>query len=377
MNRWIPALGLAAAALLAAPASAQEKTDPKSARSDVLVVTEAGKQVPKNGTVESADYEKVVFTAQGGKKADVPAADVVEIVWGDAPPAYSDGVRALAAGDADGARRGFEAAIAAKEGKTPPRDWVNEYGSEGLGAAYLRLGDADKAAESFARARTANAKSMILDRILMGLAEAELVRGKGDAAAKAADDLVAAAKSARRPAWELSAYLVKAKGKLSAGDFAGAASAFDDAVRFADGALAGEKTEAGKARLRRASLEASVRKGWALVAKAEGSKSQGDFDAARSWFDGLASKNAGEALVLASQSNASAIAKFSAGDAKGALRQFMTTEVVHFGAPDEVARAIWWQAECWKKLGNEARRQERLKDLKQSFPGSEWARKAP
>lgn len=380
MKRTIRLLALAAAAVLAAfpdPAAAQDKSEGKTRRPDVVVVVEAGKQVKKPGTVESADYEKVVFTAQGGKKSEIPAADVVEIQWGDGPPPYEEGVRALAVGDAAGARRGFQDALQEKEVKTGFRDWVVEYSCAGLGAALLRLGEADKAVENFARARTANAKSMILDRILVGLADAELARGKGEAAAKAADDLIAAAKSARRSSWELEAYLVKAKSKLAAGDFAGSASAYDDATRFAENAVAGERTDAGKARLRRAGLEASVRKGWALVAKAEASKSQADFDAARTWFDGLASKNAGEPMVLASQSNASGIAKFSAGDAKGALRQFVATEVLHFGAPDEVARALWWQAECWKKLGNEQRRQDRVKDLKQWYPGSEWARKAP
>lgn len=361
-----------AAALLAAPAAAQEKVQ----RPDVVVQMEGGQAKQKPGRVDSADYDKVVFTASGGKKFDIPAADVVEIKWSDAPAGYDDGVRALASGDFEGARKGFADAINEKDVKPDLRPWIIEFANAGLGRAYLQLGDADKSADAFGKARSANAKSMLLDQILLGLSDAELMRGKGEAAAKAAEDLVAAAKTAKRPAWELEGYLARAKGELHAADFAGAATAYDDAIRFAENAANSEKQDVAKRRLVRTGLDAAVMKGWALVAKAEASKSTADFDAARSYFDALASKHAAEPSVRASASNASGVAKLASGDAKGALRQFVETEVVHFRAQPEVARALWYQAECWKKLGNEQSRQDRLKDLKESFPGSEWARKA-
>ena len=375
------------AALLAAggavvsvvPCSAPAVADEAKQRPDVIVqIDAAGQKKRKPGKIESADFEKVVFTAQGGKKADIPAAeiDVDGMQWSDAPAGYEDAVRALASGDAEGARRGFTDALKEKDVKPDLREWVVEYANAGLGRAHLLAGDADKAADAFGKARTANPKSMILDRILLGLAEAESTRGKGDAAARAADDLIAAAKTARRSAWELDAYLVKAKGKLAAGDFAGAGSAFEDAVRFADNAALTEKTDAGKQRLKRAGLEAAVKKGWAMVAKADSTKAQPDYDAAKSYLDSLVSKHPGEPNVAAAATNAAGVARLAAGDAKGALRQFLATEVVHFQAREEVARSLWYQAECWKKLGNEQNRSDRLQDLKKSFPGSEWARKA-
>lgn len=377
MKHLFPTVALVACAVLSAPAAAQEKPAEKFDRPDVLVVLEGGAPKPRGGRVESADYDKVVFTAQGGRKADVPATDVTEIRWGDAPAGYDDGVRALQGGDPASARRGFEDALREKDVKPSLREWVVEFGNAGLGRALLALGEADRAADAFGRARTSNPKSMILDEILIGLAEAELARGKGDAAARAADDLVTAAKAAKRPAWELEAYLVKADGRLRSGDFAGAGAAYDDAIRFAESAAGAEKNEAAKRRLQHEALKAAANKGWALVAKAEASKSTADFDAARSYFDGLATKHPAEPMVRACATNAAGVAKLASGDAKGALRLFMETEVVHFRAATEVARSLWYQAECWKRLGDDRARQERLAELKESYPGSEWARRAP
>lgn len=363
---------LGAAVCISAPARAQEKI----ARPDVVVVNEAGGVKQKQGKVESADYEKIAFAEKGGKRSEIAAADVVEIRWSDSPAGYDDGMRALAGGDAAGAAKSFADALREKDVKTSIREWVVEYSNAGLGRAYLMLGQPDKAADAFGLARSANAKSMILDRILLGLAEAELARGKGDAAARAADDLVVAARAAKRTPWELEAQVTKASCKLAAGDFAGAAASFEEAATFAERAAAAEKNKSAADRLRRSAVEASARKGWALVAKAESTKSSADFDAARSYFDGLATKNPNEPLVRACASNAAAVAKLAAGDAKTAVRMFAETEVVHFRAPNEVARAIWYQAECWKKLGDEQRRTDRLKDLKSMFPGTEWARRA-
>lgn len=374
--RTIPGLTTFVAALALVSVCGAAAAQDKVARPDALVTIENGQQKKRPGKVESADFEKIVFTDQkGGKKVEIPAADVFAIEWGDAPAGYEDGVRALRSGDWESARAGFNDAVREKDVKTDLGAWVVEFANAGLGQALLQLGQADKAADAFAKARSANAKSFVTDKILLGLAQAELARGKGDAAARAADDLIAAAKTARRPSWELGAYLIKATGKQQAGDWAGAMSAFDDATRFAENAASAEKNPDAKKQLQRVGVEASVRKGWTMVAKAEATKSNGDFDAARSYFDGLASKYPSEPSVAASAVNCAGVAKFAAGDYTAALRKFMTVEVVHFRAGDEVARAYWYQAECWKKLGNAQNRADRLKDLKDEYPGSEWARR--
>lgn len=381
------ALAFALVAFASPAASAQDKGEKaeKSVPPDEVSRIDAGKAVKygvDGGRVESADWDQVVYVSPKGGKRTFPSADVTELRFGDAPAEYDQGLRALASKDGEAARKAFRDCITAKVALPSLRDWVNEFANAGLGQACLLVAAkdpkaADEAATAFAAARTANAKSMLADRILGGLAEAELLRGRADAAVRAGEELVAAGRAAKRTAWELDGHLLKARAQQQAGNFAGAAAAFEDAVRFSETAMQAEKNEAAKARLRELGFDAATRRGWALVAKAEASKSQADYDAARSYFDGLAQKNPGEPAVMAAASNAAGVTKLAAGDAKAALRQFQETEVVWFQAGEEVARSLWYQAHCAKKIGDEKQAAERLRDLQEFFPGSEWARRAP
>lgn len=382
MHRILPSLAVAATlAIVGATtpaASAQEKAPPV----DAVVRSEGGAQkVLTGGKIESADFEQVVYS-KDGRKTNVPAADVVEVRWGDAPPEWDAGLRALDSRDGEGARKAFASCLAAKEALPNLRDWVKEFANAGLGDACLLLAAqdpklADKAADAFAAARAANAKALWTDRILRGLAEAELLRGKPEGAVRAGDELVAAGKAAKRPAWELDGHLIKARAQQQSGNFTGAVAAYDDVIRFAESAAGAEKSEAAKARYRSLGLDASARKGWAMVAKAEASKSQAELDAARSYFAALAQKHPGEPIAMAAASNAQGVAKLGAGDVRGALFAFQETEVLWFQASNEVARSLWYQSQCWTKLNDAKQASERVRDLKEFHPGSEWARKAP
>ncbi|MCG3133499.1 MAG: hypothetical protein HMLKMBBP_00677 [Planctomycetes bacterium] len=378
------ALALAAAvaggavvlALAQAPAAAVAQ-DKAPARPDRVVWTEGGQQKSRaDGRLSAWDWDALQYDA--ARKASIPATDVVEIVWGDDEDgSYSRGLRLLAEGDGAGARKAFEGSVSSRTALPNIRAWTDEFANCGLGEAWLLIGGADagaKAADAFGKARAANAKSMITDRILKGAASAELLRKKPDAAVKAADDLAAAGKAAKRPAWELDAYLLKARIQADAGNWAGAMAAFDDASRFAESAAAAEKNEAAKARLRASGIESACGKGWAMCAKADADKS--GHDQVRAYFDGLAQKYGEEPAVLGAAQNARGKVKLASGDAKGALREFAKTEVLHFRARTEVARSLWFQAEAMKALGDDAGRTARLKDLKELFPASEFARGA-
>ena len=78
---------------------------------------------------------------------------------------------------------------------------------------------------------------------------------------------------------------------------------------------------------------------------------------------------------LAAVENAMGVIKLSNDDAYGALRHFQTTEVMHFSVPSEVARSLYYQAQCWEKIGDAEMHAARLRDLKELYPKSEWARK--
>lgn len=365
----------------AAPLFAQEK--PKtSAVLDTVVYMDGAKQTTrKDGKIESIDYGQIEYAA-GGKKVTIPSGDVLEIRFGDDPSGdFDKASRALLSRDADAARSLFEKVVLARSALPDLRAWVDDFANCGVGEANLLAPPtdskaADRAAEAFTKAKTANPKSFALDRILKGLAQAEARRKKPAEAAKALDELIVAAKAAKRATWEIDAHFAKAQIQLEAGNTAGAIAAFDDAIRFAETSLGAERNEAVKSRLKTVAVDAAVGKGWAMVAKAEAEKAQAGFDAAKSYFDGLASKHPAEPAVLGALANAEGRAKLAAGDARAAQRIFARAEVVYFQAHNEVARSLWYQAECWKALGDEKARAERLGELKSHYPSSEWARKA-
>ena len=364
-------LGAALIALVGAPASAQDE-----AKKDTIVLSDGGDRADVE--VQSADFEKVVYK-NGGRESTQPGHTVAEVRWGDAPREYAPGWRALKSGDGDSARLQFEACIDAKEALSL-RDWVDEYANVGLGEAHLVLAARDeehlaKATAAFGKALAANAKSLMLDRIRAGLAEAALAAGSLPEAQKQAGALVKAGKDARRPGWELKGLFLKARAEEAADSVAGAGKAYEDIMRLAQSEMGNAKSDSLKAELASARLTAAARKGWLLVAKAEKSGSAADFDAARSYFNGLSSTFGKEPEILAAASNALGVVKLANDDTYAALYDFQRTEVVYFAVPSEVARSLYYQALCWEKLGNDKQRSARAKDLKQYYPKSEWARK--
>jgi hypothetical protein len=66
----------------------------------------------------------------------------------------------------------------------------------------------------------------------------------------------------------------------------------------------------------------------------------------------------------------------AAGDAKSALRKFLEVDVVHFGVPEQAARALRHESVAWDRLGDPARSADALKRLARTYPATEAARRA-
>jgi tetratricopeptide (TPR) repeat protein len=368
---------LAVVCLAAAPAAAQER---RTVIDEVVYLDGAQQKSHVGGTVESHGYDQLVY-ARERSKVNVPGTAVVEVRWGDATPEWTRGWRALASGDGAEANRIFCDLVLAFKAKPDVRAWVNEYGHLGLGEAQLLLAAtnraaADKAVEAFEAARAANPKSLAMNRVLSGLANAHLAAGRPDPALAAADALVSAGRTAARPRWELAGHLARAQVNVQRDNHAAAASALDDVIRVAQSAAQAAKNPGERAELRNAELDAAARKGWLLMDKAVASRSAADFSAAEAYFSKLASDYPGEAVVAAAASNAKGVRLLASDRPKEALRELETTEVRHFGVPGEVARSLYYQAEAHAKLNENELRAERLRDLKEFYPDSEWARKA-
>jgi len=346
----------------------------KQADDSVTLVENGARKTRVGVTIESAGFDQVVMT-QGGRRSSVDGADVVEIRYGDAPREFDEGRAALRSGDGDAAAASFAAALSAR---ATQRGWLVEHASEGLGEAFLSLShrdekNAEKAAKAFGAARDANPRSLLLDRILVGLAKADLALGLADASLAAADDLVAAAKTAKRPLWEIDGQIARADALEVRRDAAGALRALDAAVARAEAAAVAARDGDVARSLNRAAVHAAARRTWILVADAETSRAPEALERARTAAGDLATRAPENSEAQAASTNAAGVLLLCTGDARKALRKFVETEVLHFDVPEESARALWYQALCHESLGENASRGDALKRLAASHPSSAWA----
>lgn len=363
-------------AVLAVIAYTAVAEDPRSTAVDTVTWMENGARTSRTGvTVESAGYDEVAF-ASLGRRTKVAGSSVVEIRWGDSPAALADAQSALRRGDTDAALAGFDALLA---NRPTSRGWLVEHGSLGLGEALLAASRSDgriaeRAAHAFGTAREANPRSLDLDRILRGLSESELVRGRADAALEAAADLETVARAAKRPAWEADAILQRARVLERKGDSAGAMRAANQVLTLAGSKPVSPLPDTIQ-RLRRAALRASVLKTRVLVASAETARTSDAVRRARDAADEMEASGAEDSEVRAAAVNAAGALLLVAGDARGALRKFKEAEVLHFAVPEEAARALRYEAACYERLGDEKARQTALRTLAETYPGTDAARR--
>ncbi len=365
------ALLLAAVALPVQTADAQDG----GKRPDVIVYTENGERKERRDVVVTSASQSEVKFESGGRESKMSGRNVDLILWGDAPPEYQVGWRALERREGTAAKNAFEAVLNAKAADVISGDWVDEFAYAGLGEAHVLLGNYDKALTAFDKSAKANAKSILAGRVLTGMVEAALGKKDGPGALKHADALAAAGRSGGRPGWELDAHFLKAQIHMSSGSTSLATQAYNDAARLAEQQSNAAKDPATKNRYASLQRTAAAAEGWVLVNKGVESKSQSDLDKATQHFKSLAAKFGEQDEILSASENAQGVIKFARDDPAGALQHFQTVEVLYFGSPGEVARSLYYQARCWDKLGNAALKSARERDLKQYFPKSEWARK--
>ena len=366
---------LLAAAIACASAFAQDGASPTG---DTVVVLDGRQKKTRTGiSVESAGFDKVVVV-QGGKRTEIDGADVLEVAWADAPRTYQAAAAALAAGDGAAAADGFAAALRDRGTK---RGWLVEHANTGLGEACLLIAHRDRAAAgraaaAFGAARDANPKSLLLDRILTGLARAEILRGSPDAAVESAAQLAAAGTGARRSAWESDAAFWHARALEAKGDTAGAVAALDGVLSQASVRTAAARGPDAAARVRRTAVTAGTRKLRLLVADAEKPDSPQAVDGVRRFAAQIAERWPDDADVAAATINAEGALLLAKGDARKALRRFQETEVVRFEVREEAARALAYIARCHERLADDKRRDEALRALAAAYPETEAAREA-
>lgn len=349
--------------------------DDEATPPDAIVYVESGERKTRSDVIVSAATHAEVKFEANGRASTLPGKSVEMILWGDAPPEYAAGWRALDRHEGAAAKTAFEGVLNAKAADIIPRDWVKEFANAGLGEALLLLGEHDKALAAFAKSTKANGKSILAGRVLHGMVLAALGKKDGPGALGHAESLAGAGRDARRPDWELDAHFLRAEVHKSTGNYGGATSSYEAAARLAEQQVGSAGDPASKARFASRQRTASAAGGWVLVEKALASKSPGDLDKASGFFDGLAAKFGSEDEIVSASENAQGVIKLARDDAAGALEHFQRVEVLHFTSPAEVARSLYYQSQCWEKLGDAEQKAARLRDLKEYFKKSEWARK--
>lgn len=380
MVQRYPLLGLATVALVASSVLVfdAELGFAQDAAPDRLVYTDGGERKElADGQIQSIDAEKVTY--DGRRDAEVPAGDVVSITWGDAPSEYAQGWAAVNAGNGERAVSLFETCLQAHVA-LELRDWVVEYSNVGLGEGYRLMGSIDaanfgKAVAAYDKARKKNDKSYYLDVILAGIADASIAMDKPQDALKAASDLERAAKSAKRPVWELQALSLQGRAQRAAKSYDNAARAYKELASAAERLL--DSVDGSRAERVRGFLhEGLAEQGWVLVQKALASKSVADFTTAKGYFEGLSPRYDSVRPLMAARSNALGVVQLeNGGDVWQALEHFKRAQVLHFGSQAEEARSLYHQAQCYEKIGDDEQRQARVDELKRYFPESEWARR--
>ncbi|MCU0724629.1 MAG: tetratricopeptide repeat protein [Planctomycetes bacterium] len=371
--------------LAAVPASvlAQDETIDREYGDVLRFFDDDGKpQKMERIRVDEATYDKVKYTLRGGKTAqEKEGARVDDLIYGDAPKVFLDGLRnlrneqwAAAISDFDGAKNAVDAGRA--------RPWLLEAAALRKGQALLALGQQEtsrlaEALSAFEEALKANPKSLWFKEIRGGIADVCILQKNWDGARTAAEAIQKTGETIKNPLWQVRGARLLATILMAEGKNAEAVTAFDNVVALAQRELRFAKPAKWQKELRAAEIDAVVEQGWARVAWAESSGAKQDWDRAKDYFSGLPAKYPQEDQVKAAVLNG--LGRCLLDDKpRDALLSFTEAEVTCFSARREVARALWLKSLALAKLGgdwNKRLAEQAKKELRQYYPETEWARK--
>jgi tetratricopeptide (TPR) repeat protein len=381
------ALWACAAPALAAPpgegkTEAPKETPYKEQFKDEILLK--GARAPMTGIEIVTDaYDKVEWKTKSGPVKPRERAEIASIKLGDEPAGFVKGMEAFRAGhweEADAEFRGVRPAIETGRSRKFWEARAQTYIGECRRRTAAQKGSDAKfkeAASTLEEALKLDPKSPLIDIVYLGLAEAQAGVKDWDTALKTLDDLRKVGSEAGRPLWEGRARLSRGRLLERKGEVGGAASEYSELAKFAEQAAGKAPPDSPEKREMDAlRINGLVSQGWALYGRAEKTKSPVDLDLARKHFEGLpAATGASFAGRVASVNGLGGIL-FLEGKFQKAVEKFIEVEVTMFQVPDEVARAIWFKAQAYDRLGNGAGREQALKDLAEFYPWSEWSVRA-
>ncbi len=343
-----------------------------------------GARAPMTGVEVVTDaFDKVEWKGKSSPVQKKDRAEVASVKLGDEPTTFGRGLEAFRAGHWDEAYTEFRGVRSAVDAGKARKFWearAQSYIGECLRRSAAKAGSEAKfkeAASVYQEALKNDPRSPLVEMASLGLAEALAGAKDWDTALKTLDDLRKLATESAKTVWEGHARLARGRILERKGEVGGAASEYAELAKFAE--QAGTKYAPDSPDRREMdALKASglVSQGWALYGRAEKTKSPADLEAARKHFEGLSAATGGSVYARAASANGLGGILMLDGKFQKALEKFVEVEVTMFQVPDEVARALWYKAQAYDRLGNGAGREQALKDLAEFYPWSEWAVRA-
>lgn len=303
---------------------------------------------------ENYDGVTVDTNADGTVDRTLPAAKVTAIRYGDTPPEYRRADTYMRAARYEQAVEAYQEAL-----KSNARDfWIQPDAHAAIGRAYLamaRVDDThyDKAVEHFRQVIENHPKSARVPDAMRGLAQAQLARGRTDEAKKLLDDLASGTYGQQ--------YVL-----LATVDLAGLNARQGNpqqAVALCDKALA----MADKPEYERVALEAKLGCADALTRSGKGDRAYDILSRMVGNYDER------ETDIRARLFNAMGDSLLEQDKVKEALMAYLRVRVLYFRAEDELPRALYGTALCFRARKEGARANEVVRELLEDHTDTKWA----
>lgn len=307
-----------------------------TARADEIL--QKGSSRAFKGSVISEDLAKVRYRIEGvPQPQEIDAASVADVIYDDAPEAYTRGRELLKKGEAENAANSFRLALKAKT----RNDWIKVYGAYYLGVALQNQGARDvarmkEAAATFADLVKSAPECRFLPDALKRQADALAASGDAAAAAEAYDRLAQLALDRKLGIlWEADARIRKADAYAANGMSKEAEAAYSQAGNFAEANAAQQKDESVRTALLAIVGKSQLSQGAALLRNKKMLE-------AKQFFERVAQGANATPEVVAAALNGVGEVLLADGKSRDALEQFARVRVRYYLVREESARATYF-----------------------------------
>ena len=325
--------------------------------------------------VISETYQEVKYK-KGAYEGKIASSKVTEVVYGDAPESYRNGLDYLKSGDYENAVKSFKLAME----KRSVRPWIKTYGLLGTARAYQRWGGAEPAkykdaAAAYEALLKQAPSTRFLAEVLFELGRCQAAAGDINAAVATFDRLAKEAYAKKLGvAWEAKARFQKAMVRLQGNQADEAERDFRSALTFATKQLKSVEDEAAKAELERIAALSRLNQGTVLIKRKK-------YAEARTFFQQILGDSSSTSSAKAGAENGLGEILLAEGKLKEAQVQFARAKVLYTDISEEAARATYFLGVlCLELKEREPNGQRRAKDYFQEvvtwYPDTEWAKKA-